>query len=513
MKIQIAENIKKFRVASGYTQSELAILLSVTPQAVSRWENGQALPDITLLPLLAKYLNVSIDVMVGVGEQKGKSLEKELRERKQLIIEDENEKRQNQQRIFEIYEELAHTKIFYLIGYFQYLMRIKHDENYIPNDLEERLEIARKMIRDTLRISNMCDRIQLLSTIASYEDEDKLTFWSDEYELPEYINTNFWDQLLMSRYSLERNADKFNVQNQKILYNHIKNTVYYLTDSFSKDMKGLRKEFQDHRRYKMALDTLSIYSKQVDDIFIFDRIIAELRYAEALLTDGYVEKCLEMFVLATEHLSVLYQLPEGSVLYGSVPVLASVSLVITEDNKLVECILNIGGYNKNPLFDKIRGDKHFIEFTELLEKFFPHFPQREANSFVAENGIETLDNRWVMLLKRASNEVEKLSDGQVVVILTAKGSIDSFLFQDVNSAIEAENVMKFLIGKKKSGEEKIERLICLWHDGGIDFPSYSFREALVAIDSKNLSTQMLLNGLNGYVVKTVKESMPKGYKA
>ena len=510
MKIQIAENIKKFRVASGYTQSELAILLSVTPQAVSRWENGQALPDIILLPLLAKYLNVSIDVMFGVGEQKGKSLEKELRERKQLIIEDENEKRQNQQRIFDIYEELAHTKIFYLIGYFQYLMRIKHDENYIPNELEERLKIARQMMRDALRMSNMCDRIQLLSTIASYEDEEKLTFWSDEYELPEYMKTNFWDQLLMSRYSLERNADKFNAQNQKILYNHIKNTVYYLTDSFSNDMKGLRKEFQDHGRYEMALDTLSIYSKQVDDIFIFDRIIAEVRYAEALLTDGYVEKCLEMFMLATEHLSVLYQLPEGSVLYGSVPVLASVSLVITEDNKLVECILNIGGYNKNPLFDKIRGDKHFIEFTELLKKFFP---QRKAKSFVAENGTETLDNQWEMLLKRASNDIEKLSDGQVVAILTDKGTIDSILFQDVNSAIEAENVMKFLIEKKKSGEEKIERLICLWHDGSIDFPSYSFREALVAIDSENLSTQMLLNGLNGYVVKTVKESMPKGNKA
>ena len=228
------------------------------------------------------------------------------------------------------------------------------------------------------------------------------------------------------------------------------------------------------------------------------------------MTDGYVEKCLEMFMLATEHLSVLYQLPEGSVLYGSVPVLDSVSLVINEDNKLVECILNIGGYNKNPLFDKIRGDKHFIEFMELLKKFFP---QRKANSFVAENGIETLDNQWEMLLKRASNDVEKLSDGEVVAILTAKGTIDSILFQDVNSAIEAENVMKFLIEKKKSGEEKIERLICLFHDGGIDFPSYSFREALVAIDSKNLSTQMLLNGLNGYVVKTVKESMPKGYKA
>ena len=78
MKIQIAENIKKFRVASGYTQSELAILLSVTPQAVSRWEKGQALPDITFLPLLAKYLNVTIDEIMGSEGQRSKCLKKEV---------------------------------------------------------------------------------------------------------------------------------------------------------------------------------------------------------------------------------------------------------------------------------------------------------------------------------------------------------------------------------------------------------------------------------------------------
>ena len=53
------------------TQSELAVLLSVSPQAVSRWENGQAFPDITLLPLLAKYLNVSIDELMGLEASKG----------------------------------------------------------------------------------------------------------------------------------------------------------------------------------------------------------------------------------------------------------------------------------------------------------------------------------------------------------------------------------------------------------------------------------------------------------
>jgi transcriptional regulator with XRE-family HTH domain len=98
MRIQIAENIKKFRIASGYTQSELAILLSVSPQAVSRWENGQAFPDITFLPLLAKYLNVSIDEMMGFEAQKNKSLEKELYERKRAIIADQCEKLQNEHR-------------------------------------------------------------------------------------------------------------------------------------------------------------------------------------------------------------------------------------------------------------------------------------------------------------------------------------------------------------------------------------------------------------------------------
>ena len=215
MKIQIAENIKKFRVASGYTQSELAILLSVSPQAVSRWENGQAFPDITFLPLLAKYLNVSIDEMMGLEAQKNKNLEKELYERKRAIIEDEFEKLQNQQRILEIYEELARTKVFYLISYFQYLICMKSNENSISKELEERLEIARQMIRDCLRTSNMCDRMQLLSTVASYEDEEKLTLWADEYQLPEYMKTNFWDELLLSRYIRKKTSINRAVKTKK----------------------------------------------------------------------------------------------------------------------------------------------------------------------------------------------------------------------------------------------------------------------------------------------------------
>ncbi len=510
MKIQIAENIKKFRIASGYTQNELAILLSVSPQAVSRWENSQAFPDITLLPTLAKYLNVTIDEIVGSEGQRSECLKKELFERKMANIDDESERVKNELRILVLYEELAHTELPYLISYFRHLMDIKAYKRFILNDLESRIENARQMIRDRLRISNMRDRVTLLSTVAAFEDDENLTRWADEYRLPEYIRANFWDELLLTRYTREQNVKKLSEQNQKILYGHIKNTIYYLTDSIHGDMRARGTEFSAPERYKTALDTLSLYSTQVDDIFIFVRIIAEVRYAEALLVNERIEESLSSFALAAEHLSVLHQLPDGGVLCGSVFALSSVRLVVDGMDKLEKCVFNLGGYDENPLFDKIRTDKRFIEFIEVLEKFLP---RRRSGCWVNEKGRDTLDAQWEMLLNRASKEADKLSDGNVVVILTAKGAVASISFQNIHSAIEAENAMKFLIEKKKRGDDKIERLICMRHDGGIDLPSFAFREALVAIDSKNLLTQMLLNGSSGYVVKTVNVTMPKGYKS
>ena len=511
MQIQIAENIKRFRTAKGLTQGDLATLLSVSPQAVSRWENGQAFPDITLLPRLAKYLNVTIDEIMGNEGQRNERLKKEAFERRMANIDDEPERVKNELRILEIYEELAHTELPYLINYFRSLMNIKAHKRFILNDLESRIESARQIIRERLRISNMRDRVTLLSTVAAYEDEENLTLWADEYQLPEYIRANFWDELLLTRYTREQNVNKLSEQNQKILYEHIKNTVYYLTDSVHGDMRAQGTEFCDPERYKTAFDTLSLYSTKVDDIFIFVRIIAEVRYAEALLMNGRIEESLSSFALATEHLSVLHQLPEGSVLCGSVSALSSVRLVIDGIDKLEKCVFNLGGrYNKKTLFDKIRTDKRFIEYEETLKKFLP---QRKSRSWINEKGCDALDTQWKMLLNKVSMEADKLSKGNVVAILTAKGTVDFILFQNKNFSIETENAMKFLIEKKKSGEAQIERLICMWHDGSIDLPSYAFREALLSVDRTNFSTKMLLNGLTGYIVKTVMVTMPKGYEA
>jgi transcriptional regulator with XRE-family HTH domain len=55
MKINIGENLKRLRLQKEFTQEQLAEVFGVSPQAVSRWENNTAYPDITMLPGIAIY--------------------------------------------------------------------------------------------------------------------------------------------------------------------------------------------------------------------------------------------------------------------------------------------------------------------------------------------------------------------------------------------------------------------------------------------------------------------------
>ena len=60
-KTQMGNFIKEQRMALGLTQQQLAEQLHVTNKAVSRWETGNAYPDIALLDDLAAALSVSVE--------------------------------------------------------------------------------------------------------------------------------------------------------------------------------------------------------------------------------------------------------------------------------------------------------------------------------------------------------------------------------------------------------------------------------------------------------------------
>lgn len=58
--------IKKLRLDNNMTQEQLAEVLSISPQAISRWETNTALPDISLLPAIANYFDVTTDYLLEV---------------------------------------------------------------------------------------------------------------------------------------------------------------------------------------------------------------------------------------------------------------------------------------------------------------------------------------------------------------------------------------------------------------------------------------------------------------
>ena len=59
------EIILELRTKNGLSQDELAEKIYVTRQAVSRWENGETVPNIDSLKLLSKLFDVSINTLLG----------------------------------------------------------------------------------------------------------------------------------------------------------------------------------------------------------------------------------------------------------------------------------------------------------------------------------------------------------------------------------------------------------------------------------------------------------------
>jgi len=68
MDLLIGERIKKYRKNKEMTQDALAQALMVSPQSISKWECGDGYPDITLLPTIANFFEVTVDELIGNDE-------------------------------------------------------------------------------------------------------------------------------------------------------------------------------------------------------------------------------------------------------------------------------------------------------------------------------------------------------------------------------------------------------------------------------------------------------------
>ncbi len=88
----IGEIIRTLRHAQGYTQEELAELLAVSGQAVSKWENGMSMPDISMIVPLASVFGVSTDVLFDTATHSDEEAVSTILREAESLVRDENGK-------------------------------------------------------------------------------------------------------------------------------------------------------------------------------------------------------------------------------------------------------------------------------------------------------------------------------------------------------------------------------------------------------------------------------------
>ena len=89
--INLGNKIRELRKNKGITQEQLASILNMSPQAVSKWEMGVGYPDVAILPVIAAYFGVSLDALFDYDPE-------EVEEKIKKIILSVNQKRSFEER-------------------------------------------------------------------------------------------------------------------------------------------------------------------------------------------------------------------------------------------------------------------------------------------------------------------------------------------------------------------------------------------------------------------------------
>lgn len=90
----VGVKIASLRKQHGLSQEKLAEMLDISPQAISKWENGHTLPDATLLPVLAQIFTCTIDELImpayssnmGIEQEKPTLIEQQAQQIAKYVI-------------------------------------------------------------------------------------------------------------------------------------------------------------------------------------------------------------------------------------------------------------------------------------------------------------------------------------------------------------------------------------------------------------------------------------------
>ena len=202
MTLPISNVIRRMRRERDITQENLAEAVGVTYQSVSRWENGQAYPDMELIPKIAKYFEISTDVLFGMDDEStSKKIDKHYQKIKEV---------QNNHEEFYLACKSAYSEFPNEFNFGIWLCRCYINFGIRPYD--EHIDEIRRICHNILDNSTNEDlRIEALEAIIIAETDENLDSWLNM--MPSWKSCK--EILLESRYGYHRNMEKYRLSRQE----------------------------------------------------------------------------------------------------------------------------------------------------------------------------------------------------------------------------------------------------------------------------------------------------------
>jgi transcriptional regulator with XRE-family HTH domain len=342
--MQLGRRIKELRKKRNITQQDLAVMLGVSYQAISRWENNITSPDITALPVLANIFNVTVDYLLDVNiNENTQIIENIYKQSWELCV---NQKHKEAQELLEEKTKLFPNNYFLkneLLNIYYVLMYDNDKEIYQAKIID----LANEIINNCLISDYKFSAIKALILIYGSKKE-----FTKGKELLELLPDSSYSKDYLKEHTLTGDEKEIAIQEQTD--NILSSFEHIIYKTMFKKPVGERSRYL--QKYIQLLDL--IYDNKDYGIYNYNLYLIYLNCAKDYADIKDSSETLKYIDLAKRHLDSLLKLKEENKLirYSSFMV-----------NKLCDCPNDwpfekesmLGEFKKeleNSMFDFVRKD-------------------------------------------------------------------------------------------------------------------------------------------------------------
>ena len=361
LEIAIGEKIKSYRKKRDITQEQLAAYLNISFQSVSKWECGDAYPDITMLPKIAMFFGVTTDELLCIDKIKEQEDINEYLKRdydalgkghvKEAIaaMREANAKFPGNYRIMQ--------KLAYAMNMDAFLP--EHDEEYRKNANNEIISIGNNILSECRDNGIRHGIIEVMSGVYSRIGERE--------KAKKLIEDNLSDLWRSQEHML------VNVLEGDELVKNRQRMLMTLTEIYSSTMWSLSQDFTPEDKLDVLNNIIKIYSMVfTDGKYGYYHVKVPHFHFEAVniyMNSGNKDKALENLKIAADHYIAfdndytdhfkLYTSPLiDKAFYGGL-------ITSAKGNQSYQLLKTLGSEK----YDPIRETLEFIEICENLKKY------------------------------------------------------------------------------------------------------------------------------------------------